>query len=52
MHSVLVKKELDMKLLRLVVMEGLPFRMVDSPWFLDFVQSLRPNYWPVGEYWS
>jgi hypothetical protein len=44
MHSVQVKKELDMKLLRLV--------MMDSPWFLDFVQSLRPNYWPVGEYWS
>lgn len=49
--STQVKKELDMKLLRLVVMEGLPFRMVDSPWFLDFVQSLRPNYWPVGSSW-
>jgi len=44
-----VKKELDLKLLRMVVVEGLPFKLVDSPWFLDFVHALRPNYCPVGK---
>lgn len=38
----------DRKLLLLVVMCGLSFHMVDSPWFIDYARSLSPNYVPAG----
>ena len=44
-----VQKELDTKLLRTLIMDGLPFALADSPWFLDFVRALRPNYVPSGK---
>jgi hypothetical protein len=36
------------KLLRFLVMNGIPFRAVDSPFFLDFVGSLNVMYAPAG----
>ncbi|GAQ90649.1 hypothetical protein KFL_006670070 [Klebsormidium nitens] len=44
------KKALDLKLLLLFVMCGIPFMVASSPWFLDFVHALRPNYNPAGDY--
>jgi len=43
-----VQKDLDFSVLRFVVMGGLPFTVVDSPWFLDLVNKLRPAYVPPG----
>jgi hypothetical protein len=39
---------MNTKLLRLLVMTGVSFHVVDSPYFLDFVQELRPMYIPAG----
>jgi hypothetical protein len=36
------------KLLRFLVLNGIPFRAVDSPFFLDFVGSLNITYTPAG----
>ncbi|DBA93026.1 TPA: hypothetical protein ACH3X2_14243 [Trebouxia sp. C0005] len=40
--------ELDVKLLRLLIMNSLPFDAVESPWMLDFCHSLKPSYVPAG----
>ena len=40
---------LDTKLLRMLIMNGVPFNVVRSPWFLDFIAELRPAYIPAGQ---
>ena len=42
-------RQLDVKLLRLIVMTGSPFAMVDNPYFVDFVHTLRGNCNLPGE---
>ncbi|KAL0024706.1 hypothetical protein WJX77_010071 [Trebouxia sp. C0004] len=42
------QEELDVKLLRLLIMNSLPFDAVESPWMLDFCHSLKPSYVPAG----
>jgi hypothetical protein len=44
-----LKKTYDTALFRFLVMAGLSFAAVDSPYFLQFVELLRPNYKPAGE---
>ena len=44
------QKQLDTKLVRMLVMNGVSFSVVQSPWFLDFLQALRPTYIPAGQY--
>ena len=41
-------KSLNFKLLRFLVMCGVPFNTVSSPWFLDWVYALRPSHVPAG----
>jgi hypothetical protein len=43
------KDQLDVLLLRFMVMNGIPFNAIDSESFLDFVKTLRPLYNPPGE---
>ena len=40
--------ECNIKLVRFLAATGASFRVVDSVYFLDFVQSLRPLYFPAG----
>ena len=42
------QEELDLKLLRLLLMSGLPFAAVETAWVLDFFHTLRPDYIPAG----
>ena len=42
------QKELDIKLLRFLVMSSLPFSAVETPWVLDLFHSLKPAYVPAG----
>ena len=42
------QEELDVKLLRLLIMNSLPFGTVENPWMLDFCHSLKPSYVPAG----
>ena len=42
------QEELDIKLLRLLIMNNLPFGAVEGPWMLDFCHSLKPSYVPAG----
>ena len=42
------KQTWDMGLLRWIVMSGIPFNAVNSPFFVTWVNSLRPNYRVVG----
>ena len=42
------QEELDVKLLRLLIINSLPFGAVESPWMLDFCHSLKPSYVPAG----
>eukprot|EP00884_Botryococcus_braunii_P011880 jgi/Botrbrau1/20693/Bobra.0058s0023.1 len=41
-------RQLDGKLLRFLVVCDLPFRLADSAFFLDLLQSLRPGYVPAS----
>ena len=41
---------INRKLLRFIVMEGISFRAVNSPWFLDPVGSLNVTYKPAGRH--
>jgi hypothetical protein len=43
------KREVAFKLLRWLCVAGVLFRAVDSPYFLDFVESICPRYLPPGE---
>jgi len=45
------QEELDVKLLRLLIMNSLPFDAVESPWMVDFCYSLKPSYVPAGMCW-
>ncbi len=38
----------DGKLFRFLAVCGIAFNVVESPFFLDFMQFLRPNYVPAG----
>jgi hypothetical protein len=38
------ERQIDEKLLRALVMTGLPFSIVEDPYFQDLVQSLQPRY--------
>ena len=42
------KQTWDMSLLRWIVMSGIPFNAVNSPFFVTWVNSLRPNYRVAG----
>ena len=42
------QKLFDAKLLRWLVMCGISFATVQSPFFLDFMQSVRKSYIPAG----
>ena len=42
------KQTWDMALLRWIVMSGLPFNAINSPFFVTWVHSLRPNYRVAG----
>ena len=42
------QEDLDIKLLRFLIMSSLPFSAVEIPWVLDFFHSLRPAYVPAG----
>lgn len=46
------QEELDIKLLRFLIMSGLPFTAVEIPWVLDFFHSLKPAYVPAGAWHS
>jgi hypothetical protein len=48
MLSVEAARMLDSKLLRFLVVCDLPFRLADSAFFLDLMQSLRPGYVPAS----
>ena len=53
LHGNLTKHQqlaINRKLLRLVVTTGMSFRVVESPFFLDFVASLNVKYNPAGEH--
>lgn len=43
-----MKKKFDTALFLWVVMAGLSFAAVDSPYFLQFIALIRPNYNPAG----
>jgi hypothetical protein len=43
-----VKKQYDHKLLRWLVLAGVPFNAVESVYFLDFLASIRPQYQAPG----
>ena len=42
------QEELDIKLLRFLLMSSLPFSAVETPWVLDLFHSLKPAYVPAG----
>ena len=42
------QEDLDIKLLRFLIMSSLPFTAVETPWVLDFFHSLKPAYVPAG----
>ena len=51
LHGKLTKQQqtvINRKLLKFLVMNGISFRAVNSPFFLDFVNSLNVNYIPAG----
>ena len=39
-----MKKKFDTALFLFIVMAGISFSAVDSPWFLQFIDLIRPNY--------
>lgn len=43
-----MKKKFDTALFLFVVMAGISFAAVDSPYFLQFIELIRPNYTPAG----
>jgi hypothetical protein len=51
LHGKLTKQQqrvINRKLLKFLVMNGISFKAVNSPFFLDFVNSLNVNYIPAG----
>lgn len=42
------EETLDLRAVRFIVLCGCSFSILDSPWFYDFVTTLRPNYKPPG----
>lgn len=51
MHPKVPKQQqavLDRKMFLLFCMNGIPFNVADSPYFLDFVLSLNMSFKPVG----
>jgi hypothetical protein len=43
------EEALDLRAVRFIVLCGCSFNILDSPWFCDFTNALRPNYKPPGE---
>lgn len=47
--SVEEQEALDVKLFRMIIMNDMPFTVVDNPWLLDLCQGLSPFYVPAGK---
>ena len=41
-----MKQQIDRELVKFVVGNNIPFNAIDSPFFISFVQALRPGYTP------
>ena len=51
LHGKLSKQQqtaINRKLLKFLIMNGISFNAVNSPFFLDYVGSLNVNYTPAG----
>lgn len=42
-------RQWDLKLLDLLIMARLPFRLVMNPYFMRWIRAVRPGYMPAGK---